>query len=211
MNTPEEVEQRVSDNGGLVGAVLRRSKFGIARKDIEDIKAAGVFGLFMAARGYDLNHLSHARFSTYAWRFILGEVYVEKARVLGLSIRAAYSKDKGSVFPLEFMEHYSSNDINRWVHGKDYVYSRSSREVDPSQEAEQREVYAILEEELGNLHPVEREILERYFCEGESYKKIGKTVIGKHGHSVSGTRVKQIIRKVIPKLRKRLEGRGVGV
>ena len=89
-----ELSQIIQDNQGLIFSVIRRFKKG----DFEDLYQAGCLGIIKAYQNY--NSQMAVKFTTYAYPFIVGEIYKyytgnRNIRMSPANIRLLYAIKKG--------------------------------------------------------------------------------------------------------------------
>ena len=194
-------EQIIEENKGLIYKIAHQSFYGIER---EDLYQAGVLGILKAIKNYQQN--SDAKFSSYAFKSIFGEMYklaMQKQIKVSSDYLRLYKSIETSRYTLaqkwgkiptnEELALFLEMDVYELeqaiLAGSVMVSSldnhteedRSLYETIPASETMSIEDYLTIEEGLNQLSEVEREIIKyRYMkdmTQSEVARKLKKTQV----------------------------------
>ncbi len=180
---PSEI---ILENQGLVYSIAKNF-YGVER---EDLIQAGFLGLMKAYQKYDANK-SNAKFSTYAYGFIFGEMYETANRNLPIHIRKPELKlYKGVIKTKNLLEakygrsvtyreacEFLQIDFQTFTSILNALSTKVSIEnVDLEEKRNHLDDMILLKQSLETLTPLEKDVIERRYMDDLSQQDVAKVL-----------------------------------
>ncbi|NPA03743.1 MAG: sigma-70 family RNA polymerase sigma factor [Epsilonproteobacteria bacterium] len=198
----EQKHQIVLENTALVKKVASKIYFKLPRDsgiDFDELVNTGIIGLMKAIDKFDAEK---AKFSTYAYIKIRGEIldYLRSLHVMPRSMREKIKKEKEQTdkdIPLSNLAIMISMEkaIGNEEGSPRLIDVMVSDEVGPEEQAIKSQMKEILQEAMSLLNEKEQKTLQMFFFEEREPKEIAKAL------NISQSRVSQIKSQAIKKLR----------
>lgn len=180
---PREI---ILENESLIHSITKNF-YGVER---EDLIQAGFLGLMKAYRKYDTSK-SEAKFSTYAYGFIFGEMYETANGNRPIRVRKPELKlYKGVVKAKELLETKYERSISyeeacAFLHVDYQTFMSilnalsakvSLDDVDPAERGNNLDDMILLRESLETLSPLEKSVIERRYMDDLSQQEAAKVL-----------------------------------
>ena len=201
----QEKQKMILDNTPLVKKVASKIYFKLPRDahiEFDELVNTGIIGLIKAIDKFDE---SKAKFSTYAYIKIRGEIldYLRSLHIMPRGMREKIKKEKeeGKELPLSnlaimiSMEKALSNDEG----ASKLIDIMISEDIGPEDQAIQSQMGDKIEEALMLLNEKERRTLQMFYFEEKEPKEIAASL------GISQSRVSQLKTQAIKKLQQLLK------
>jgi len=198
----EEKQRIILENTALVKKVASKIYFKLPRDsgiDFDELVNTGIIGLIKAIDKFDAQK---AKFSTYAYIKIRGEIldYLRSLHVMPRSMREKIKKEKEQSdkdIPLSNLAIMISMEkaIGNEEGAPRLIDVMVSEEIGPEEQAIRSQMKEMLEEAISRLNEKEQKTLQMFFFEEKEPKEIAKAL------NISQSRVSQIKSQAIKKLK----------
>ncbi|MRI83754.1 MAG: RNA polymerase subunit sigma [Nitratiruptor sp.] len=201
----EEKQRIILENTALVKKVASKIFFKLPKDsgiEFDELVNTGIIGLIKAIDKFDK---SKARFSTYAYIKIRGEIldYLRSLHIMPRSMREKIKREKeeGKDLPLSNLAIMISMEkaLGQEESSTRLIDIMVSEERGPEDRAIEAQLHERIKEAMEQLNEKERRTLQMFFFEEREPKEIAKAL------NVSQSRVSQIKSQAIGKLKKLLK------